>query len=72
VLAARATAPKEWQRWWYVCVAGELLFLPTIFLLVGRWRRSSAVRDADEHERQVTLEFEELASSDQYVEGVSA
>jgi MFS family permease len=72
VLAARAAAPKEWQRWWYVCVGGELLFLPTIFLLVGRWRRSSAIRDAEAHDRIVTEEFEELASSDQYVEGVPA
>ena len=72
VLAARAAAPKEWQRWWYVCVAGEVLFVPTIFLLVGRWRRSSAVRDAEEHDRLVTEEFEELAASDEYVEGVTA
>ena len=71
VLAARAAAPKEWQRWWYVCVAGELLFLPTIFLLVGRWRRSSAIRDQEEHDRLVTEEFEELASSDEYIEGVT-
>jgi len=68
VLDARAAAPAQWQRWWYVCVAGEVLFLPTIFLLVGRWRRSSAVRDEEEHERRVTAEFEELSSSDEYVE----
>jgi sugar phosphate permease len=72
VLAARAAAPEQWQRWWYVCVAGELLFLPTIFLLVGRWRRSSAVRDEEERDRWVTEEFEELASSDEYVEDVTA
>ncbi len=72
VLAARAAAPAQWQHWWYVCVAGEVLFLPTIFLLVGRWRRSSAVRDEEEHERLVTAEFEELSSSDEYVEGVTA
>jgi sugar phosphate permease len=72
VLAARAAAPRQWQRWWYVCVAGELAFLPTIFLLVGRWRRSSARRDAEEHDRLVTAEFEELSASDEYVEGVPA
>ncbi len=69
VLAARKVAPKEWQTWWYVCVAGEILFLPTIFLLVGRWRRSSAIRDEEAHDRMITTEFEELAASDQYVEG---
>ncbi|HEY5108414.1 MAG TPA: MFS transporter [Acidimicrobiales bacterium] len=72
VLAARAAAPKEWQRWWLICVAGEVLFIPTIFLLVGRWRRSSAVRDREEYEQRVNEEFEELSSSDQYIEGVPA
>ena len=72
VLAARAQAPKEWQRWWLICVAGEILFLPTIFLLVGRWRRSSAIRDREEHDRLVNEEFEELASSDQFIEGQPA
>jgi hypothetical protein len=72
VLAARAAAPAQWQRWWYVCVAGEVLFLPTIFLLVGRWRRKSAIQDALDHDRMVTEEFEELASSDEYVEPAPA
>jgi hypothetical protein len=70
VLNARAAAPKEWQRWWLICVAGELLFLPTIFLLVGRWRPSSAVRDQEEHDRLVNEEFAELSTSDQFIEGV--
>ena len=69
VLDARKAAPKEWQRWWYVCVIGELLFLPTIFLLVGRWRRSDAVADEEAHDRQVAAEYEELSSSDEYIEG---
>jgi hypothetical protein len=70
VLAARMAAPKEWQRWWYVCVVGDIAFLPTIFLLVGRWRRSSAVRDEEAHDQTITSEFEGLASSDQYIEGL--
>jgi hypothetical protein len=72
VLAARAAAPKQWQRWWLVCVVGELLFLPTIFLLVGRWRRSTALADQEAHDRRVTEEFEELSTSDQFIEGVPA
>ncbi len=72
VLNARAAAPKEWQRWWLICVVGELLFIPTIFLLVGRWRRSAALRDQQEHDRQVNEEFEDLSASDQFIEGVPA
>ena len=51
---------------------GELLFIPTIFLLVGRWRRASAIRDQEEHDRVVNEEFEELSTSDQFIEGVPA
>ena len=28
VLAARVAAPRQWQRWWYVCVAGEVAVPP--------------------------------------------
>jgi len=56
VLAARKQAPSQWETWWWVCVAGEILFLPTIFVLVGRWRPSSARRDREEHERLVEQE----------------
>ena len=55
-----------------MCVVGELLFLPTIFLLVGRWRRSSAMRDREAHDRWVAEEFEELSTSDEFIEGVPA
>ena len=72
VLDARAAAPEEWQRWWLICVVGEVLFIPTIFLLVGRWRRSSAIRDQENHDRLVNEEFEELSASDQFIEGVPA
>ena len=55
-----------------ICVVGELAFIPTIFLLVGRWRRSSAIRDQQDHDRLVNEEFEELSTSDQFIEGVPA
>ena len=45
VRSALTSAPKEWQRWYWVCVAGEVLFLPTIFLLAGRWRPRRARAD---------------------------
>ena len=67
MLAARATAPKQWQRWWYICVGGELLFRRP--LPAGRTVAPVvAVRDAEADELRVTEEFEELAASDEYVE----
>ncbi|MGH9046827.1 MAG: MFS transporter, partial [Acidimicrobiales bacterium] len=39
VLNARKSAPNQWEHWWFVCVGGQVLFLPTVLLLTGRWRR---------------------------------
>jgi hypothetical protein len=41
-------------------MAGQLLFIPTIFLLVGRWRPSAARRDLEEHDRLVEQERAQL------------
>jgi MFS family permease len=38
VRSALAASPRQWQRWYWVCVAGEVVFVPSIFLLAGRWR----------------------------------
>ncbi len=63
VVAARRRAPGQWQVWWWVCVAGEVLFLPTVLLLRGRWRPSSARRDADAHLRLVDEQLRRLAAA---------
>ena len=60
VTAALKQAPSQWQRWWWVCVAGEIVFIPTIFLLTGRWSPGAAKRDAEEHERMVEAELARL------------
>ena len=57
VLAAQKQAPGEWQRWWWICIVGELLFMPTIFLLAGRWRPSSARRDEEEFTQRLEAEL---------------
>lgn len=33
-----ADSPGQWQRWWWVCLLGELGLLPAIWLLPGGWR----------------------------------
>lgn len=60
VLAARRAAPVQWEHWWWVCVAGEVLFLPSALLLTGRWRRSSALADRAEHDRAIEAELAAL------------
>lgn len=60
VEAARQRAPDQWLHWWWVCVAGEVLFLPTVLLLAGRWRPSRARRDLEEHRALVEREMGRL------------
>jgi len=60
VVAARKTAPTQWLHWWWVCVAGEIVFLPTVLLLSGRWRPARARRDAEEHAKRVDAELAAL------------
>ena len=60
VQAAATASPGEWQRWFWVCVGGEVLFLPLIFVLAGRWRPSRARQDEERREttaRQDLAEF---------------
>jgi MFS family permease len=63
VQAAAAATPGQWQNWWWVCVGGEVVFLPLIFVMVGRWRPSRARADLAEHQSRVDEELEQLSSS---------
>ncbi len=52
VQAAQAKAPTQWQHWIWVCAAGQIIFIPMIFLMAGYWRprrarEALARRDAE-------------------------
>jgi ACS family D-galactonate transporter-like MFS transporter len=61
---AAKDSPKQWQTWWWVCFAGQLLFLPFIFLLAGRWSPRRAREDALAHEQAVQRELAALGSQE--------
>jgi MFS family permease len=60
VQKASSQAAGQWQTWWWVCVGGQILFLPCAFLLTGRWSPKAAKRDEDEHEAAVAAELATL------------
>jgi hypothetical protein len=60
VQKAAADAPHQWQNWWWVCVAGQLLFLPFVFVMAGRWSPRRAREDEREHEAMVQRELAAL------------
>ena len=59
VAQAQEDNPRQWQRWWWVCVIAQALFLPFVFVMAGRWSPRKAKADEVEHERRVQ---EELAA----------
>ncbi len=62
VQKAAADGPGQWRDWWWVCVGGQVLFLPFVFLMTGRWRPKRAREDADLHRAAVERELAALAA----------
>ncbi|MCW2777611.1 MAG: transporter [Frankiales bacterium] len=60
VVQAQKDNGRQWQHWWWVCIAGQLLFLPFVFLLTGRWSPRRAKQDAADHEAQIDAQLQEL------------
>lgn len=60
VAQAAEDAPHQWETWFWVCVAGQLLFLPTVFLIGGRWDPRRARSDFEKHEQEVSRELRSL------------
>jgi MFS family permease len=59
-----AKSPKQWQHWFWVCVVGMVLFIPTIFLNRGRWSPGRAREDEAKHDADVAEELRELVGAD--------
>jgi MFS family permease len=49
VLRASQHGPQQWQTWWWICLAGQLAFIPLITLMAGRWRPRTAHADLLAH-----------------------
>ncbi len=60
VLKAQKDNPHQWQHWWWICFIAQIVFLPFVFLLTGRWSPRKAKRDEEEHEALIQREMVEL------------
>jgi MFS transporter, ACS family, D-galactonate transporter len=60
VTQAQEDNPHQWQRWWWVCIAGQVLFLPFVFVMAGRWSPRKAREDERAHEEMVQRELAAL------------
>jgi ACS family D-galactonate transporter-like MFS transporter len=52
--------PHQWQTWWWVCALGQVVFLPFIFVMAGRWSPRRAREDEQAHEEMVQRELAKL------------
>ncbi len=57
-------SPIQWQRWWWICLAGQIVFLPFVWSMTGRWSPKKAKADADAHAELVNRELAALASAE--------
>jgi MFS family permease len=62
VQKAAHDGPGQWRDWWWICVGGQVLFLPFVFLMAGRWSPKKAREDADLHQQAVEREMAALAA----------
>ena len=60
VQQATKDAPDQFETWWWVCLGCEVLFIPFVFVMAGRWSPKKAREDAEAHERRVQAQLAEL------------
>jgi len=56
-------SPKQWQKWFWICLGGMVLFIPTIWLNRGRWSPARAREDEKKHEADVEAELKQLVGA---------
>ncbi len=64
VQQALADNPGQWQTWWWVCIGGQIVFLPFVFVMAGRWSPRKAREDERAHEDLVAREMAALTPAD--------
>jgi MFS family permease len=62
VQQAQKDSPGQWQNWFLICAAGQLFFIPMVFVLKGPWSPRKAKAEADAHEAAVDAELRRMAA----------
>jgi ACS family D-galactonate transporter-like MFS transporter len=53
-------SPRQWQKYFWIAIGGQVLFIPLIFLMAGFWSPRRAKEHEQEHEALVTAELAKL------------
>jgi MFS family permease len=62
VQKAKNDSPGQWQKYWWISVGGEVVFLPLIFVMAGFWDPRKAKKQQQEHEAWVEAELAKLST----------
>jgi len=60
LVPTQKASPNEWERWWWVCLGGQVVFGLLVFTMRGPWNPRTARRDFEDHERSVKEELAKL------------
>jgi len=60
VQKAQRDAGSQWQHWFWIAFGGQIVFLPLLFFLTGRWSPSKAREDEHEHGLARQREMQQL------------
>ena len=63
VQKAAKDSPKQWQKYFWIAVGGEVLFIPLIFVMAGFWDPRKAKAKQVEHQAWVDAELARLAAA---------
>jgi hypothetical protein len=60
LVPAQKASPNQWKRWWFICLAGQVVFGLLVLTMRGRWSPKAAKQDFEDHERLVEVELAKL------------
>jgi hypothetical protein len=63
VKQAAAESPKQWRTYFFIGVAGEVVFVPLILVMAGYWSPRRAKRAEEEHEAMIAAEMAKLRAA---------
>jgi ACS family D-galactonate transporter-like MFS transporter len=64
VAKAQKDNPGQWQTYWWICFAGEIVFIALAWRLTGHWSPRKAREEEEAHERWVQQELSRLHAAE--------
>lgn len=63
VQRAVTNSPRQWQHYFWLALAGQVVFVPLIFVMAGFWNPRRARRATEQHEQLVARELAKISQA---------